>query len=50
MPIRAEFQEMLKDPDALYEDIIELIEKLRDLRTYRDTYHEQLIEVKQALL
>ena len=40
VPTRAEFQEMLKDPDALYEDIIELIEKSRDFRAHRDNYCE----------
>jgi len=49
VPTRAEFQEMLKDPDALYEDIIELIEKSRDFRAHRDNYREQLIEVKQTM-
>ena len=49
VPTRAEFQEILKDPDALYEDIIELIKKSRDFRTYRDNYRKQLIEVKQTM-
>ncbi|KAH0542447.1 hypothetical protein GP486_008640, partial [Trichoglossum hirsutum] len=49
VPTRARFQEMLKDPDALYEDIIELIEKSRDFRAHRDNYREQLIEVKQIM-
>ncbi|KAH0551113.1 hypothetical protein GP486_007541, partial [Trichoglossum hirsutum] len=49
VPIRAEFQEMLKDLDALYEDIIELIKKSRDFRAHRDNYREQLIGVKQTM-
>ncbi|KAH0553394.1 hypothetical protein GP486_006535, partial [Trichoglossum hirsutum] len=49
VPTQAEFQEMLKDPDALYEDIIELIEKSRDFRAHRDNYRKQLIEVKQTM-
>ncbi|KAH0562003.1 hypothetical protein GP486_003292 [Trichoglossum hirsutum] len=49
VPIRTKFQEMLKNPDALYEDIIELIKKSRDFRVYRDNYRKQLIEVKQTM-
>jgi hypothetical protein len=29
--IKAEFRELLKDPDRLYEEIVELIAKIRDL-------------------
>ncbi|KAH0562538.1 hypothetical protein GP486_002778 [Trichoglossum hirsutum] len=49
VPTRAEFQEMLKNPDALYKDIIELIEKSRDFHAHRDNYREQLFEVKQIM-
>ena len=40
---------MLKDLNTLYKDIIELIERSRDFRAYRDNYREQLIEVKQTM-
>ena len=40
---------MLKDPDALYEDIIELLRKIREIREYRDNYREQLHEARQAI-
>jgi len=48
-PTKAEFHDMLKDPDALYEDIIELIRKTREIREYRDNYREQLHEARQAI-
>jgi hypothetical protein len=35
-----EFQEMLKDPEALYDEIVELITKTRDLRAYSENYRE----------
>jgi uncharacterized coiled-coil DUF342 family protein len=40
---------MLKDSDALYEDIIELIRKTREIREYRDNYRKQLHEAWQAI-
>jgi hypothetical protein len=45
----AEFRDMLKDPDSLYKEIVELITKMRDLRAYSDNYVEQLREAKRAL-
>ena len=48
-PTKAKFQDMLKDPDALYEDIIELLRKIREIREYRDNYREQLHEARQAI-
>jgi malate synthase len=44
--IRAEFNDMLKDFDTLYKEILELIMKIRDLRAYRNNYHKQLQEAK----
>jgi uncharacterized coiled-coil DUF342 family protein len=40
---------MLKDSDTLYEDIIELIRKTREIREYRDNYRKQLHEARQAI-
>ncbi|KAI9775773.1 MAG: hypothetical protein M1839_000901 [Geoglossum umbratile] len=40
--IKAEFQAMLKDPEALYEEIIELIIKTKDSQAYSENYREQL--------
>ena len=36
---KAKFRELLKDPDRLYEEIIELITKTRDLQVYSENYH-----------
>jgi Zinc knuckle len=46
---KAEFRELLKDPDRLYEEIVELIAKTRDLQAYSENYRAQLRETKQAL-
>ena len=46
---KAGFQEMLKDPEALYEEIMELISKTRNFQAYNENYREQLQEAKQAL-
>jgi hypothetical protein len=46
---KAEFHDMLKDPDALYKDIIELIRKTREIREYRDNYRKQLHEARQTI-
>ncbi|KAI9767943.1 MAG: hypothetical protein M1839_004307 [Geoglossum umbratile] len=46
---KAEFQAMLKDLEALYEEIIELIIKTKDLQAYSENYRKQLQETKQAL-
>jgi hypothetical protein len=46
---KAEFRELLKDPDRLYEEIVELIAKTRDLQAYSENYRTQLQETKQAL-
>jgi uncharacterized coiled-coil DUF342 family protein len=40
--IKAKFHDILKDSNALYKDIIELIRKTREIREYRDNYHKQL--------
>ena len=39
---KAEFQDMLKDPETLYKEIVELIIKTRDLWAYSKNYQEQL--------
>jgi hypothetical protein len=39
---KAKFHNMLKDSDALYKDIIELIRKTREIQEYRDNYCKQL--------
>ncbi|KAH0534001.1 hypothetical protein FGG08_007394 [Glutinoglossum americanum] len=44
VPTQAEFQELLKDPDTLYKDIIELIRKARDFRVFSENFREQLAE------
>jgi hypothetical protein len=46
---KAEFNELLKDPEALYREVVELINRTRDLRAYSENYQEQLHEAKQAL-
>ena len=37
---KAKFEEMIKDPETLYEEIVELIGKTRELRTYNENYQE----------
>ena len=37
---KAEFEAMIKDPETLYEEIVELIGKTRELRTYNKNYQE----------
>jgi Zinc knuckle len=46
---KAEFRAMLKDPESLYNEIMELITKTRDLHAYGENYREQLREAKRAL-
>jgi len=46
---KAEFHELLQDPAALYEEIIELILKTRDALAHSENYRDQLRETKQAL-
>jgi hypothetical protein len=46
---RAEFQDMLKDPETLYNEIVELILKMREVRAHSENYREQLQEAKQAI-
>ena len=46
---RTAFEAMLKDPDTLYAEIVELIEKSRDLRAHKENYQEQLLEAKQTI-
>ena len=40
---------MIKDPETLYEEIVELITKTRDLRAHSENYREQLREARQAV-
>jgi hypothetical protein len=47
--MKAEFQAMLKDPETLYTEVLELITKVRDLRAYGENYREQLHEARQAI-
>ncbi len=37
---KAEFRELLKDPDQLYEEVVELIAETRDLHSYSEIYCE----------
>jgi hypothetical protein len=46
---KAKFQKMLKDLEALYNKILELITKTKDLQVYSENYQIQLQEMKQAL-
>jgi hypothetical protein len=46
---KAEFQELLRNPEALYEEIVELILKTRDILAHSENYRDQLRETKQAL-
>jgi Zinc knuckle len=46
---KAEFQAMLKDPETLYTEVLELITKVRDLRAYGENYREQLHEARQTI-
>ena len=36
--LKAEFQELLRNPEALYKEIIELILKTRDILAYSENY------------
>ncbi|KAH0558480.1 hypothetical protein GP486_004861 [Trichoglossum hirsutum] len=45
----AEFYKKLKDPKTLYQEIVELIQQVRDLRVFSENYREQLVEAKQVL-
>src|ERR1700745_1985346 len=45
----AEFYERLQDPKALYQELVELIQRTRDLKAFSENYREQLYEVKQTL-
>jgi hypothetical protein len=47
--LKADFQELLRSPEALYEEIIELILKIYNILTYSENYCNQLRETKQAL-
>lgn len=46
---KTEFREMLKDPEALYDEIVALIAKAKDLHAHSENYREQLREAKRAL-
>ena len=46
---KADFQELLRSPEALYEEIVELILKTCDILAYSENYCNQLRETKQAL-
>ena len=47
--LKAKFQELLRNPEALYKEIIKLILKTRDILAYSENYQDQLRETKQAL-
>ena len=47
--IQPEFQDMLKDPEALYKEVVEQITRIREVRAYSENYREQLQEAKQAI-
>ena len=47
--LKAEFQELLRNLEALYKEIIELILKMRNILAYSENYYNQLRETKQAL-
>lgn len=46
---RAEFDEMLTNPKNLYKEIIQLIDKSKELRAHNENYLEQLNEARQAI-
>ena len=47
--LKAEFQELLRNLEALYKEIIKLILKIRNILAYSKNYYNQLRETKQAL-
>jgi hypothetical protein len=47
--LKADFQELLRSPEALYKEIVELILKICDILAYSENYYNQLKETKQAL-
>jgi hypothetical protein len=46
---KADFQELLRSPEALYEEIVELILKTYNILAHSENYCNQLRETKQAL-
>jgi hypothetical protein len=46
---KADFQELLRSPEALYKEIIKLILKTYNIFAYSKNYYNQLRETKQAL-
>jgi hypothetical protein len=44
--MKAEFQDMLKDPETLYTEVLKLITKVQNLYTYRENYYKQLYKAK----
>jgi hypothetical protein len=46
---KADFQELLRSPEALYKEIVELILKIRNILIYSKNYYNQLRETKQVL-
>ena len=47
--LKAEFQELLWNLEALYKEIIKLILKIYNILAYSKNYYNQLRETKQAL-
>ena len=47
--LKAKFQELLRNPEALYKEIIKLILKTRNILAHSENYRNQLRETKQAL-
>ncbi|KAH0555694.1 hypothetical protein GP486_006362 [Trichoglossum hirsutum] len=47
--MEAEFYERLQDPKVLYQKLVELIQRMRDLKVFSKNYRKQLYEVKQTL-
>jgi hypothetical protein len=46
---REEFEGLLQDPEHLYNEVIELLAKLRDIRAINENYQEQLQEAKETI-
>ena len=47
--LKADFQELLRSPEALYKEIVELILKMCNILAYSENYCNQLRETKQVL-
>jgi hypothetical protein len=47
--LKADFQELLRSPEALYKEIVKLILKIYNILAYSKNYYNQLREIKQAL-